>query len=98
MMAMSNEQVGEILKDAQRFWMKWRNNVPERDSDAWDEVVKDVQEIMERHGKIEHGKENDGRIEIKEEYLAAGIILWFLDNLEDRCKENEKVERRKVYV
>ena len=35
---MDNETVAAVLKEAQRFWLKWRNQVPSRDSEQWDEL------------------------------------------------------------
>lgn len=90
---MSNEEVGEILKDAQKFWMRWRNDVPERDSSKWNEIVKEVQDIMQKHGKQVRQQETNGELKEVEEYKAEGIILWFLNLLEKRCKEKEAAEK-----
>ena len=93
---MSNEEVGEILRDAQKFWMRWRNDVPERDSSKWDEIVQDAQDIMRKNGKMVRQQEVNGELKEVEEYEAEGIILWFLDELERRCREKERIERGAV--
>lgn len=53
---MSNEEVHELLKDAQKFWSKWRD-VPLRfhgDERKWDTVLAEANAILDKHGDSDH--------------------------------------------
>jgi len=84
---MTNNDVTEILKSAQKFWAKWRDNVPPPDSDQWIEINHEVSEILQKHGKHWVYKEINGRAESVEECIAGPIVFWFLDEMSRRSKE-----------
>lgn len=79
MECLSNDVIKNLMNDAHNcFFKKWRDRVPERDSADWDILVQDTNELLAKYGNDEH---------------ANQVILWFLERLEERMKENEK-ERR----
>lgn len=79
MECLSNDVIKNLMNDVHNcFFKKWRDRVPERDSADWDILVQDTNELLAKYG-------NDKR--------ANQVILWFLERLEERMKENEK-ERR----
>lgn len=81
---MKNEEVAALLKDAQHFWMKWRDNVPNADSDTWDVITGEACEIINRYGSRKVKKNQDGSVIAVEEKLAEPIIFFFLDLLRER--------------
>lgn len=83
---MTNNDVTEILKSAQMFWAKWRDNVPSPDSDQWIEINYEVSEILQKHGKHWICKNINGRVEDVEEWIAGPIVFWFLDEMSRRSK------------
>lgn len=84
---MTNNDVTEILKSAQKLWAKWRDNVPPPDSDLWIEINHEVSEIIQKYGKHLIYKEINGRVEDVEEWIAGPIVFWFLDEMSRRSKE-----------
>lgn len=68
---MTNEQVHELLKAAQRFWKKYRDNVPDHDdAAAWDEAFRAANEPLK--GLPEY---------------ASHIMLFFWEELHARDME-----------
>lgn len=69
---MTNDTIKMLLNDTHNdFFRKWRDRVPAPDSDDWDEIVQETSRLMEKYG-------NNQR--------ANQIILWFLDELDERSK------------
>ena len=85
---MSNEEVTEILKSAQLFWIKWRDCVPDLESDSWDLILQEVNEILKKYGNRKVYRELNGRIGLAEEPAAGPVMFYFLDLLQERAKEN----------
>ena len=70
---MDNEKVKEIFwKGYNRFWNKWKDEILPRESDRWDAVIKDAEEIM---------TEYDCR-------MCRTIVLALLTELEERSWGN----------
>ena len=70
---MDNEKVKEIFwKGYNRFWNKWKDEILPRESDRWDAVMKDAEEIM---------TEYDCR-------MCRTIVLALLTELEERSWGN----------
>ena len=68
---MTNEQVHELLKAAQQFWKKYRDNVPDHDdAAAWDEAFRAANEPLK--GLPEY---------------ASHIMLFFWEELHARDME-----------
>lgn len=84
---LENAEVAVILGQAQKFWIKWRDQVKEKQFDNWDEVIKDASIILASHGTHLVRKWEGPTPTIEEESVAAPIINWFLDQLEDRNRE-----------
>lgn len=73
---LSNDAIKNLMNDVHNcFFKKWRDRVPERDSADWDVIVLETSNLLVKYG-------NDER--------TNQIILWFLERLEERMKENEK--------
>jgi hypothetical protein len=81
---MDNETVAAVLKEAQRFWLKWRNQVPSRDSEQWDELSSEAGIIKQRYGTRMVRKWEGPTPTLEEEPVAAPIVNWFMDELEAR--------------
>ncbi len=81
---MDNETVTAVLKETQRFWLKWRNRVPARDSEQWDELLNEVGMIKQKYGTRMVRKWEGPIPTIEEEPVAAPIVNWFMDELEAR--------------
>ena len=81
---MDNETVAAVLKEAQRFWLKWRNQVPSRDSEQWDELSSEAGIIKQRYGTRMVRKWEGPTPTMEEEPVAAPIVNWFMDELEAR--------------
>ena len=75
---LENAEVAAILGQAQKFWIKWRD---------WEDVIKDAGAILESHGTRLVRKWEGPAPAIEEESVAAPIVNWFLDQLEDRNRE-----------
>ena len=84
---MTNKDVSKILKDAQKFWTKWRDNVPPRDSDQWDILLSEADAITARYGTHLVRKWEGPVPTMEEEPVAAPIVNWFIDELEARERE-----------
>lgn len=84
---MGNAEVAAILGQAQKFWIKWRDQVKDKQFDAWEDVIKDAGAILESHGTRLVRKWEGPAPAIEEEPVAAPIVNWFLDQLEDRNRE-----------
>lgn len=70
---MDNEKVkGIFWKGYNRFWNKWKDEILPRESDRWDAVIKDAEEIM---------TEYDCR-------MCRKIVLALLTELEERSWGN----------
>lgn len=70
---MSNQEVTALLKDAQAFWFRWRDNVPDfSDIDKWDVVLKEANQIADDHGGSVH---------------VTDLMVWFCTELHERSKE-----------
>ena len=81
---MDNETVAAVLKEAQRVWLKWRNQVPSRDSAQWDELSSEAGIIKQRYGTRMVRKWEGPTPTLEEEPVAAPIVNWFMDELEAR--------------
>lgn len=84
---MTNEVVTEVLKDCQKFWIRWRNDIPLPESDKWQEITGEAAQIIKKYGKYKVVRAVDGLLEHKEEYVAGSLVFWFLDELERRSRE-----------
>lgn len=73
---MTNEQVSNLLKQAQIFWLKYRDNVPDRDDkDTWEEAFREVNAPLA--GLPEY---------------AGGVMLFFWEELHARMMEKWRAE------
>ncbi len=81
---MSNETVKEILAEAQRFWVKWRDKVPPKESEQWESLVAEADSIKTAHGSHLVRKWEGPVPSMEEEPVAAPIVNWFMDELETR--------------
>ena len=84
---LENAEVAVILGQAQKFWIKWRDQVKQKEFDAWEDVIKDAGAILESHGTHLVRKWEGPTPTMEEESVAAPIVNWFLDQLEDRNRE-----------
>lgn len=84
---MTNKDVSKILKDVQKFWTKWRDPVPPRDSDQWDVLLGEADAIKARYGTHLVRKWEGPVPTMEEEPVAAPIVNWFMDELEARERE-----------
>lgn len=84
---LENAKVAVILGQAQKFWIKWRDQVKDKQFDAWEDVIKDASAILESYGTRLVRKWEGPTPTIEEESVAAPIVNWFLDQLEDRNRE-----------
>lgn len=84
---MTNKDVSKILKDVQKFWTKWRDPVPPRDSDQWDVLLGEADAIKARYGTHLVRKWEGPVPTMEEEQVAAPIVNWFMDELEARERE-----------
>lgn len=76
---MTNDTVKALFNDTYNgFFLKWRNQVPRPDSKKWEEIVREADELMKKYGYAERPKE---------------LILWFLDELDERSRGNGAVAR-----
>ena len=91
---MDNETVAAVLKEAQRFWLKWRNQVPSRDSEQWDELSSEAGIIKQRYGTRMVRKWEGPTPTLEEEPVAAPIVNWFMDELEARERAAYGKEKR----
>lgn len=77
---MENDTIRSLLNDAHNiFFRKWRDRVPEPDSEEWDSIVTEVCELEKKYGNNER---------------ANRLILWFLDELDERSR-NGSVKRER---
>ena len=83
---MTNEEVSAVLRGCQQFWIRWRNDIPFPESDKWQEITKEVAQIIEKYGKYNAERAVDGMLKHKEEYVAGPLVFWFLDEVERRSK------------
>ena len=84
---LENAEVAAILGQAQKFWIKWRDQVKDKQFDDWEDVIKDAAAILESNGTRLVRKWEGPAPAIEEESVAAPIVNWFLDQLEDRNRE-----------
>lgn len=72
---MSDNEVKEIFWQSYNvFWNKWKAASLQRDSEDWDQVVKDATEIMVRYNNP----------------MCKQVVMALLTELEDRCRALEK--------
>lgn len=82
---MTNKDISSIFNETyNQFWMKWRDNVPPRDSDQWTAMVGEVNAIKARYGTRMVRKWEGPVPTMEEEPVAAPIVNWFMDELEAR--------------
>ena len=81
---MDNETVAAVLKEAQRVWLKWRDRVPARDSEQWNELSNEAGMIKQKYGARMVRKWEGPTPTMEEEPVAAPIVNWFMDELEAR--------------
>ncbi len=91
---MDNETVAAVLKEAQRFWFKWRDRVPARDSEQWDELSSEAGMIKQKYGTCMVRKWEGPTPTMEEEPVAAPIVNWFMDELEARERAEYGKEKR----
>lgn len=69
---MSDNDVKDIFWQSYNvFWNKWKAILLTKDSEEWDQVVKDAEAIMLKHDCA----------------LCKQVVLALLGELEDRCRE-----------
>ena len=56
---LENAEVAAILGQAQKFWIKWRDQVKDKQFDAWEDVIKDAGAILESMGHAWCGNGRD---------------------------------------
>ena len=82
---MTNKDISSIFTDAyNQFWMKWRDDVPPRDSGQWTAMVGEANAIKGRYGTRMVRKWEGPTPTMEEEPVAAPIVNWFMDELEAR--------------
>ena len=91
---MDNETVAAVLKEAQRFWLKWRDRVPARDSEQWDELSSEAGMIKQKHGTWMIRKWEGPTPTMEEEPVAAPIVNWCMEELEARERAAYGKEKR----
>lgn len=91
---MDNETVAAVLKEAQRFWLKWRDRVPARDSEQWNELSNEAGMIKQKYGARMVRKWEGSTPTMEEEPVAAPIVNWFMDELEARERAAYGKEKR----
>lgn len=76
---MDNNTIKQLMIDSYNtFFLKWRNDVPHPDSEKWDDILSEVGVLIKKYDDEE----------------ATKLILWFLDQIEERCiKQYGKVDR-----
>lgn len=93
-MMITNVEIKELMNDAHNnFFKKYRDINLNNDPKLWDEIVSDFDMLMNKYKKF-----TNTRCTItgeKTEYTATPILMWFLDILEMRAKENEKSREKK---
>lgn len=69
---MTNDTIKALFHDAHNvFFRKWRDSVLRPDSDEWESIVREAEELIKKYGY---------------ENRSNQIILWFLDELDERSK------------
>lgn len=84
---MTNREVTDVLRDVQALWIKWRDDVPHRDSDRWDALEAEADVIKARYGTHPVRKWEGLIPTMEEEPVAAPVVNWFMDLLEARERE-----------
>lgn len=70
---MENNIIRALLNDVHNvFFHKWRDRVPDPDSDEWETIVQEVSALEQKYGNNER---------------ANQLILWFLDELDERSRK-----------
>lgn len=73
---MSNSEIAQAFRDVYNgWWLRWRRRVIGRHDPAWDTVVQEAGEIMD---KYYHAP------------LVVHLVVDLLDELEERSKKEEK--------
>ena len=76
---MDNNEIRALLNDAHNiFFHKWRDRVPEPDSEKWEDVLCDVCGLLKKYEGNERAKK---------------MILWFLDELDERSRRGSVKEK-----
>lgn len=82
---MTNKDISNIFNETyNQFWMKWRDNVPSRDSVQWEVMIGEAEVIKLRYGTHLVRKWEGPTPTMEEEPVAAPIVNWFMDELEAR--------------
>lgn len=85
---MTNKEISSIFNETyNQFWMKWRDNVPPKDSEQWEILVSEANTIRAAHGTRLVRKWEGPVPTMEEEPVAAPIVKWFMDELEAREQE-----------
>lgn len=86
---MTNKEISSIFNETyNQFWMKWRDNVPTKDSVDWNMLQGEADAIKARYGTRLVRKWEGPVPTMEEEPVAAPIVNWFMDELE--AKERER--------
>lgn len=91
---MTNQNVNDVLKDIQRFWIKWRDKVPPAESDQWDVIVQEAYEIKQRYGKRSVPVWEGENLITNQEFIVSALVDWFMDELEARERTAYGKEQR----
>ena len=51
---LENAEVAAILGQAQKFWIKWRDQVKDKQFDAWEDVMKAMGHAWCGNGRDQH--------------------------------------------
>lgn len=71
---MTDDEAARACKDIYNgFWLKWRRRRLDRHSPEWDAIYREVRSLSERYSFP----------------LARGMIRAFLEELEERVREQE---------
>ena len=87
---LGNGEIATILTQLQKFWIKWRDRVSDKDFDEWDEIMRDASKIMEFNGVHMVRKWEGSLPTMEEEAVTAPLVNWFLDQLEARSRKGQK--------
>lgn len=69
---LSNQTVSGVFEDAYNvFWRRWRDRAPNPESEEWERVVTELEQLKEKYGYDERADE---------------IFHWILERLDERSK------------
>lgn len=95
---MDNKTIANIFTDIYNgFWLKWRDRVPDRDSDEWNTILNEADAILTKYGthSVLHLDENKNK-NFVEDPIVAPLILWFIEQMEARERANHKAKPVKI--